>query len=640
MKHFYIPYVFTAVFVFVATVSSLVADEISIKENSFQSDVPLIRAERPCRFEATIHRIGRIPYSCRLIVPNDGSTAKERETTRSANGFPVHSWEVVCAEPGQKEFTLELIVGDVVIEQSTVSQTVLPPRKIEKLDYVPPPKPVKTKILVGAHNCPLWEREKSNLWNQVVFKHQERTPALGIYAQDNPEIADWETKWALDHGISFFIYCWYRDGQGGPVRTKFEKSVFDDALFKSRYGDQMKFTIMWENQHKGRAGVADEKDLMENLLPYWIEKFFKRDNYLKIDNKPVLFVYMPTFLADDLGGDDKAKAAYDLMREGCKKAGFDGLYLLGEYRGTDPNILKRFKTLGLDYTFAYCWHVPNSPPPNEVIEAQKNYVRQTQAMNDILPQVITLSQAWSGWQDEGSIWKLSPKEFEELLRWGRDFVEKEMPKDELGGKMLILDNWNEWSEGHYLAPYREYGFGYLDAVRRVFSVAPEEHEDLIPQDVGLGPYDLPRSLFEPRTNWTFDDGPQGWSIMMGVENLRGGKDKLVFKTTSLDPAVSLKLNELPAANFHRVVVRMRTDGEKGDTAQFLWKSDTDADYSEVNSVRAPIRPSKEFQDLTFDLADKKGWKGKIVSFRFDPVSTEGLTVEIESIRLESRAGIP
>ena len=55
--------------------------------------------------------------------------------------------------------------------------------------------------------------------------------------------------------------------------------------------------------------------------------------------------------------------------------------------------------------------------------------------------------------------------------------------------MLLLDNWNEWGEGHYLAPYREYGFGYLDAVRRVFSDAPEAHDDLIPEDVGLGPYD-------------------------------------------------------------------------------------------------------------------------------------------------------
>jgi len=55
--------------------------------------------------------------------------------------------------------------------------------------------------------------------------------------------------------------------------------------------------------------------------------------------------------------------------------------------------------------------------------------------------------------------------------------------------MLLLDNWNEWGEGHYLAPYREYGFGYLDAVRSVFAPDAGPHEDLVPEDIGLGPYD-------------------------------------------------------------------------------------------------------------------------------------------------------
>lgn len=45
----------------------------------------------------------------------------------------------------------------------------------------------------------------------------------------------------------------------------------------------MKFTIMWENQARGKAGVADERDLMVNLLPFWIRNYFKHPSYLKID---------------------------------------------------------------------------------------------------------------------------------------------------------------------------------------------------------------------------------------------------------------------------------------------------------------------------------------------------------------------
>lgn len=249
----------------------------------------------------------------------------------------------------------------------------------------------------------------------------------------------------------------------------------------------MKFTIMWENQSKGKAGVSNEEDLMKNLLPFWMENYFKRTNYLVVDNKPVLFIYRPEFLVEDLGSIEKVRSAFDKMRQASRNEGFDGLWLLGEYRGTDPKHLELMKSLGLDYTFAYCWHVTNSPGPQEAIDAQMDKISTTQDLA-ILPQVVTLSQGWSGWRDEGSIWTLPPTEFETLLRQGKAFVET-LPRDQLSGRMLLLDNWNEWGEGHYLAPYTGYGFGYLDAIRKVFIAAPAEHQDLIPEDVGLGSYE-------------------------------------------------------------------------------------------------------------------------------------------------------
>ncbi|MDR0610457.1 MAG: glycoside hydrolase family 99-like domain-containing protein [Planctomycetaceae bacterium] len=619
------------------------AEETVIRENSFQSDCPIIRAERPFHFTAVIENVAQKDYRCRLIVPNDGTRFKETKTAQSADGFPKHVWEVVSAVSGQKDFTLELVIDDKTVQKITVSQIVLPPRNIEKLDYIPVPKPVATKFLVGAHNCPLWETEHASLWSQVVNKHQERTPAFGIYSQDNPEIADWETKWAVEHGVSFFIYCWYRTSQGKAVETKFEKSVFDDALFKSKYGNMMKFTIMWENQSKGHSGIADEKDLMENLLPYWIEKFFKRENYLKIDNKPVLFIYRPEVVSFDLGGDDKAKVAFEMMREGCKKAGFDGLYLLGEYRGTDPNVLKRYKNLGLDYTFAYCWYVPNSPPPDVVIETQLNYIRKTQEMHDMIPQVVTLSQAWSGWSDEGSIWKLPPADFETLLRKGKEFIETNMSGDELGGKMIILDNWNEWSEGHYIAPYREYGFGYLDAIRRVFSNAPEQHNDLIPSDIGFAPYSLPQKIFENRTSWNFindnpasviENGYQRWEPMMNVKDFRIENNRLRFETTTFDPAIHVSQKRTAAMNFHHAIIRIKTTSTQNEHLQLFWKTETIKDFSEVAKVETTVYPSANFADYSLDLSQNTNWNGRITELRLDPVMSPGVTVELESIRLE------
>ena len=186
---------------------------------------------------------------------------------------------------------LEVTDGKAVFAAAKLPVRFLPAMQRTKLAYIPKPQPINKnkKLLVGAHYFPWWENGRPEMWNQLS-KHPERTPALGFYDQGNPEVADWETKLAVEHGIDFFIYCWYRTSQGGPVEQQLGSAI--EARNKSRFQNLMKFTIMWENQSKGKAGVANEDDLMNNLLPFWMTNYFKRPNYLIVDNKPVLFIYL------------------------------------------------------------------------------------------------------------------------------------------------------------------------------------------------------------------------------------------------------------------------------------------------------------------------------------------------------------
>jgi hypothetical protein len=456
----------------------------------FRPETLLTRAERPLAVRAVVENVGetdaQVAFALSLPERTRFLEGEGAGTVAIAAGDSAElRWRVQADAPLYGEMTLALKVGETQVAAQSLPVRFLEPLPVTTPGYIPEPQPVRSRILVGAHNCPLWEADKPQMWTQIL-KHPERTPALGFYNQENPEVADWETKWASEHGVDFFIYCWYRAEQGGAVKMRYGSAIHD-ALFKSRFADKMKFTIMWENQSRGVAGVSDENDLMQNLLPFWIDNYFKHPTYLKVDNKPLLYIYRPEFLVQDLGGVDKVRQAFDKMRQACKDAGFDGLYLLGEYRGLDPKHLQLMKDLGLDYTFAYVWPVGGSPAPDKAIETQMNAIRKTQELG-IIPQVVTVSQAWSGWRDEGSIWKIPPRDFERLLAQAKDFIAT-LPADELGSKMLLLDNWNEWGEGHYIAPYTEYGFGYLDAVRKVVHGNAEPHVDLIPSDIGMGPYD-------------------------------------------------------------------------------------------------------------------------------------------------------
>jgi hypothetical protein len=85
-------------------------------------------------------------------------------------------------------------------------------------------------------------------------------------------------------------------------------------------------------------------------------------------------------------------------------------------------------------------------------------------------------------------WRLSPDEWLTLLRESKTIVDQLEPVVD-GKRMLILDNWNEWAEGHYIAPHAYGGFKYLQAVRKVFTQQDNMPDYRSPQQLGFGPYD-------------------------------------------------------------------------------------------------------------------------------------------------------
>jgi len=463
------------------------------------------RAGRPCTIEAMIANRGGAGRSLSAALSAPAGVRILGDARRAMDNLPhgetrALSWQLQAKQPMAAEVTLALSGPDVAPTRATLPLTFSSPVDLPKAAYVPEPQVAQSDYLVGCHYCPLWKQgtRGGGGWQEIV-PFPERQPVLGWYDEGSPEVADWELKWCLEHGIQYFVYCWYRTNQGHGVDT-FLSHAIHEGLFHARYKSKFKFAIMWENQWKGQAGVASEEDLLSNLVPYWIENYFKDPSYLKVDNRPLLFIYRPEFLVDDLGSVENVRRALDKVREACRQAGFDGLTILGEYRGMDPAPLKLMADEGLDYSFAYCWGVANNPTPPVAIQTQEDYWRSWQ-QQDIIPFLLTASMGWDStpWSHSFSIWRLPPADFRTLCERAKAFMGT-LPENSLGRKLMLLDNWNEFGEGHYIAPHRQYGFGYLDAVRSVFTRAPEPHIDLVPEDVGLGPYD---SLF--RDTLAFED---------------------------------------------------------------------------------------------------------------------------------------
>jgi len=447
--------------------------------------------------------------TARLVVPAKVKIVSEPSQRIASLSYGEQKelrWTVRAAEP--MEVPIEVVVsgGGVAKEvRAGCTMRFSSARKVIKDSYVPEPKPVKSKYLIGINYFPGWKQGTHYGWEKIE-PFPERKPVLGWYDEGSPEVADWEIKWCLEHGVSFFNYCWYNGGNIGidkKVVPRLEHAL-EDGLLKSRYVSMFKFTIMFEN---GGTVISTPSDLTDVLFDYWLKNYFSHPSYLKVDNKPVLFIYLPHKLRKELGGSEAVRNAFELMRRKCIEKGFAGLIIIGMYHTLppDPAEMKQVADDGYDGTSAYahifrhykgyakCPKGEHIHSPDEAIKMHEE-VWQARRSASTLPYILNLTMGWDvrPWRPHTTIaqcrWVIPPKEFKVLCQKAKTFLDT-TPGDRLDSKILLIDNWNEWGEGHYVAPCRQYGFGYLDAIREVFTDAPSKHEDLTPEDVGLGPYD-------------------------------------------------------------------------------------------------------------------------------------------------------
>lgn len=390
--------------------------------------------------------------------------------------------------------------------------------KTAPVSDVPALEPCDTgDTILTMQACTLW-REGTHIGWAALDREEMyyRKPILGWYDEGSAEVADWEIKFAVDHGINNFMYCWYREDTGrGPIQSSGYAEELWEGIFRSKYRDDIGFTLMYTNNDPLPSSYGYD-DFRDNLVPYWIETFFKNPNYTKTeDGKPIFYIYEPNHFigqVGDLNGDGlstsaDAKIALDDMRQQCIDAGFSGLYIATEYRGSQAANVQTIENCGYDAVFAYTWSPSGFNLTNDEVLSftQDSMLKQRAAVQDgesfqVIPNI---SKSWDprGWSDIGfnapsATYMYDLEHYRELSVWVKDVFGGAVV-DGQGTKLVMLDNWNEFSEGHWLMP--TYGtpsyksgretFGYLDILREVFGTGEYEHTDYLPLEDGFGPYD-------------------------------------------------------------------------------------------------------------------------------------------------------
>ncbi|MCC6485678.1 MAG: glycoside hydrolase family 99-like domain-containing protein [Armatimonadetes bacterium] len=599
------------------------------------ADVRLVRAWT----DATLVRKGS-SFKLRALFENAGGEPSPvtSATVKPEGGIAclAPTLTVRALKPGEtaeKEWTLRAteagtqsirIVSGTKTDFRLCVQPELPKNLRGKMEYVPTPKPVSTgDYLVGCYYFPGWHTY--GRWS-VLDQFPERRPVLGYYREGDPEVADWQIKWAVEHGIGFWIYDWY----WSAGERKLDHALHD-GFFKARYRDMMKFCLLWANHNP--PGSSSPED-MEAVTQYWIDNYFKRSEYLKIDGKPVVVIFSPGRFTEDMGRESTRKAL-EHSREMCRKAGLAGLYFVA-CTYPEKDAIWQMEQEGYDALSGYNYPPAGSngnrvAPYADMVDAYPDYWKQIDEMASIPYIPVTEpgwdSRPWHGDKDRVRTGK-TPQLFEKMLENARGF-EDAPARRKLGGKKIVfIEAWNELGEGDYIEPHREWGFGYLDAIRQVFSDAKEPHTDLTPQDVGLGPYDLPQP---PKiTFWEFKKSNPG-VISQNIRDFGVRDGTLQGVSINNDPGLYFPLSGIDASGIKTIEIRMSVSA--GKNGQIFWTSG-DA-MSEEQSAHFPVSGDGRTRTYRVDMSGQKLWSGPVRTLRIDPTDAADAQITVNFVDLVS-----
>lgn len=315
-----------------------------------------------------------------------------------------------------------------------------------------------------------------------------RKPLLGYQDEADPQVMAQQIDLAVSHGVNVFIYDWY----WFDCRP-FQEQCLDDGFLGAPNSEKMKFYVMWANHdalplwdrrqsHDKTViwqGSVDEANFRA-ICERWMNQYFTRPNYYRIDGKPVAAIYdLPNFI-NGLGSVENARRALEWFKKEAEARGFGGVHLQLITRG----IKKTFNFSGLDdgakfsYTemcrqlpfdsvthYQYC-HITNVarsyPEVMEDVRAEWDELVKTSPVPyhphvsigwdnnpryiDFIPRIMT---------------EATPANFEAALREAKALAEK------TGAPLITVNSWNEWTEGSYLLPDSLYGYDFLNAVRKV-----------------------------------------------------------------------------------------------------------------------------------------------------------------------------
>lgn len=298
-----------------------------------------------------------------------------------------------------------------------------------------------------------------------------REPVLGWYREGELDVMSRHLGWMKDYEIDFVVFDWF---WGSDNRPYLDHAL--NAYLSLRDKEGVDFALLWANHTAYRFSLVQ----LEAMFRFWAQRYFFREEYRRVEGKPVVFVFSAQTLNDNAVAAGMSPA--QLMQwadEVVRSEGLEGVRFVGGVSGA----LQGFDySAGSGYSAfaAYNFHGRASGPyagghlhSHSYAELDAGYRDQWRWMLEYADNmfVVPMTAGWDRRPWGGSTDPLhdlsrgTASEFEAHLTAARSVMLSARDRTRLTG---VICCWNEFGEGSFIEPTKRAGFSYLEKIRNVF----------------------------------------------------------------------------------------------------------------------------------------------------------------------------
>lgn len=274
-------------------------------------------------------------------------------------------------------------------------------------------------------------------WNGVRPEEHEiatstNYPSLGAYDSHDPNVIDLHIDQAKRHGITGWIATWW--GQGTFDDRAFA-SVIKRAALKDFYA-----TVYWETAPG--EGERQIQRAVDDLL-YILRKYGSEKAFLKVDGKPVIFVYGRVMT-------QVPRSSWPEIITRVEKQWDKGFLLIAD--GLTQANARLFDGI---HTYNICGWVRDLPPEALRKQAAENFRQAVDTAHAFGK--ISCVTVIPGYDDT----KIRTPGLKALRRNGENYQLLWEEAIRAQPDWVLITSWNEWHEGSEIEPSWEHGDKYL-----------------------------------------------------------------------------------------------------------------------------------------------------------------------------------